>query len=64
MFRTREMSRMPLPFRDIFIINVLVLGLAPWFEYSSWKVLLHFLHFRRCLLLGCLPFFTTFSLLQ
>ena len=64
MFRMREMLRMPLLFGDIFIIKVLVCGLALWFVYFSWKVLLHCLYFRCCLLLGCLLFFMIFSLSQ
>jgi len=56
MFSTREMSRMSLPFGDIFMIDVLVWGLVLWFEYFSWKILPHFLHFKCYLLLGYLSF--------
>ena len=33
--KTLEMSRMPLPFRDIFIINFFISGFAALFAYAS-----------------------------
>ena len=64
MSKTREMSRMPLPFRDIFIIICLVWGVVPLFVYCVWKVFPHVLHLQRGVPFACLPIFTTASLLQ
>ena len=64
MLKTREMSRMPLPFIDIFTISCLVCGSAPLFVYFVWKVFLQLLHLQRGVPFSCLPIFTTFSLLQ
>ena len=65
MCSTREVSRMSLPFRDIFIICCLVWGVALLFLYWVWEVFLQELHLRLGVpLVGCLPVFSTFSLLQ
>ena len=64
MFKTREMSRMPLPFVDIFTISCLVCGSVSLFVYCVWKVFLQVLHLQRGVLFVCLPIFTTASLLQ
>ena len=64
MFRTREMSRMPLPFVESFSMSCLVWGLAPLFVYCVWKVLLHELHLQRGFPFACLPIFTTSLLSQ
>jgi len=49
--KTRAVSRMPLPFRAIFIICCLVWGVAPLFLYVVWKVLPHELHLHRGVLI-------------